>query len=48
MKVSIQQLRNVKDAVNSLLPYQPIVLVGGTVLVVHGIHCLIARIPNDG
>ncbi|CAL8106418.1 unnamed protein product [Orchesella dallaii] len=48
LEITVRQLRNVKDTVNSLLPYQPVILVGGTAIAVHGIHCIIARIPNDG
>lgn len=48
VQASVQQLKNVRDTINTLLPYQPIVLVGGTAILVHGVHYLIARVPNDG
>jgi hypothetical protein len=38
----------VKDAINRWFPYEPVFLIGGTALLVHGIHKAMQRVPKDG
>jgi len=42
------QLKEVRKVLNSWFPYEPIVLIGGAVLVTHGVHWVIDSVPNDG
>jgi len=41
-------LQSLRNSFNYKFCYEPIILVGGTAIVVHLVHCAYHRVPNDG